>query len=522
MSRNSYSDDSSAKMLGGAIIGILIVVVVMCCYSAYTVFRIDVPQGHIAVLMKRTGKDLDNNHVVAPDESYKGLQLKVLSEGRYFYNPWNYDWKVYPMIEIPSGKMGVRVRLYGENLPYAHFLATKEEQKGIVEEVLRPGRYPINGVIKGQEATRPKKDYVELIELYDPVSITAGFRGVVTNLAGPMPKDPNVIIVEPGSRGVQKETLDAGTYYLNPYMYRVNPVDCRSQRFNLAEGQDMGFPSKDGFWVSLDGIIEFRVDPSKVAEIFVIYNDIDNDVGNEGNISEEIVKKVITPNARSFCRLRGSNTTGREFIGGETRTTFQKDFAETMKKACEGPGIEIVQALITKIKPPQAIAEPVREREISRQKLNQYVEQTKQQEAEAKLAIEKAMVNQRKALVEAEQSVNKNVINAKQLQSVAVTKAEQEKEVAERDLSAAKDLAAAILAKKKAEAGIVDFGNKAEAAGWAKSIEALGNDGDAFARFVLLQKLAPAYRQIMSNTADSPLMDVFKTFKTDKTEKGTH
>ena len=35
---------------------------------------------------------------------------------------------------------------------------------------------------------------------------------------------------------------------------------------------------------------------------------------------------------------------------------------------------------------------------------------------------------------------------------------------------------------------------------------------DAFARYVLYQKLAPGYRSIMTNTADSPLLDVFRRF----------
>ena len=499
--------------IGGGVLAMLVVLLLILGYWAYTIFRIDVPQGHLAVLTRQTGRDLSNEQVVAPGPEYKGLQLRVLAEGRYFYNPYTWNWSVYPMVEIPASKMGVRVRLYGQNLPYAHFLAVKDEQKGIVADVLRPGRYPINGVIKSQERVRPKPDYVEIIELYDPINIPAGFRGVVTNLAGPMPEDPNMILVPKGSRGVQEETLDAGTYYLNPYMYRVNLIDCRSQRFNLAETDDMGFPSKDGFWVSLDGIIEFRVKPEKAAEIFVIYNELQNDQDGEGEITEEIVQKVITPNARSFCRLRGSNNTGREFIGGETRTAFQKDFASAMQNACDSAGIEIVQALITRINPPQAIAAPVRDREISRQNLSQYREQALQQKAEANLAIAKAMILQRQELVSAEQNVVQEVTAAKQEQEVAITKANEMKSVAEADLAAAKDLAAASLAEKRAEAGVIEFANQAEAAGWTRAIEALGGDGQAYARYELLQKLAPAYRQVMANSADSPLMNIFRGFE---------
>ena len=76
----------------------------------------------------------------------------------------------------------------------------------------------------------------------------------------------------------------------------------------------------------------------------------------------------------------------------------------------------------------------------------------------------------------------------------------------------AKDEAEAILARATAEAAVIGFENEAMAAGWKKSVEALGNDGEAYARYVLYQKLAPGYRSIMTNTADSPLMEVFRSF----------
>lgn len=500
------------KVYAWGIISVLIVLTLAFSYLTYTEFRIDVPQGNIAVLTKRTGKDLNNDQLVAPDNSYKGIQLKVLTEGRYFYNPYAWDWEVYPMIDIPSDKMGVRTRLFGQNLPYGHFLAIKEDQKGIVEQVLRPGRYPLNAVIYGEENRRAEQNYVEIVELHDPVTIPAGYRGVVTNLAGPIPENPNTLLVEKTFRGVQSETLDAGTYYLNPYMYRINIVDCRSQRFNLSDNYEMGFASKDGFWVSLDGIIEFRIKPERAPEVFVIYNDLENDTAQDSSIHEEIVSKIIMPTARSFCRLRGSNNSGRDFIGGETRTAFQKDFATAMHEACDKNGVEIVQALITKINPPQEIAGPVRDREVARQKMHQYQEQTKQQEQEAKLAIEAEMVNQKTSLVEAEKSVIESVTKSIEKQKVAVTKVNELKAVAEKDLEASKDVSEANLAKKRAEAGSIAFKNEAEAFGWKKSIEAFNGDGNAFAKYVLYQKLAPAYKSIMNNSVDSPLMKIFDDF----------
>lgn len=519
--RDNFGEPGAGRSIGRIVQIVALVSIPLLCIIAYVVyskFRIDVPARHFAVLSRKTGEDLENGEEIAPDEKHKGLQLKVLPEGRYFYNPYVWNWEVYPMIEIPRDKMGVVIRLHGDDLDYGDFLAKDESDKGIVEEVLRPGRYAYNAIVIDRQTKkvvglpRKKSDFVEIIELWEPKIIPAGYKGIVTNLAGPMPEDPNVLLVEPGRRGPQQETLEPGTYYLNPYIYRINAIDTRSQRFNLSEGKDMTFPSKDGFPISLDGIIEFRVIPEHAAQTYVTYNDVSNDNPGDSAIAEEIIDKVIMPNARAFCRLRGSNSSAREFIGGETRTAFQSEFQERITETCKEQGIEIVQALITKIKPPQAIAEPLRAREVAAQELKQYTQQILQQEQEANLATNKSLIEQKKKLVEAEREVVTDVTKAEEEQQVALAEANRDMEVAEKKLDAAKDQAEAILAKASAEAAIVGFENEADAAGWKKAVEALGNDGEAFARYTLYQKLAPGYRSIMTNTADSPLMDVFRNF----------
>ena len=216
------------------------------------------------------------------------------------------------------------------------------------------------------------------------------------------------------------------------------------------------------------------------------------------------------PNARAFCRLRGSNSSAREFIGGETRTAFQNEFQKAITETCKAQGIEIVQALITKIKPPQAIAEPLRQREVAAQELKQYTQEILQQQEEAKLATEKALIEQKKELIGAEREVIEVVTLAMEEQQVALEAANRDKAVATEKLEAAKDEAEAILSRASAKAAVIGFENEADAAGWKKAVEALGNDGEAYARYVLYQKLAPGYRSIMTNTADSPLMDVFR------------
>ncbi len=509
MPRDVFLEENNLKRQIGsglAAVAAIAVFILGLLWMCYAQFVINVPAYHVGILVRKTGKDLANSDVVAPDANYKGVQKDVLDVGRYFfrYDPYNWEWQIRKQEEIPDKKLGVRIRQYGEDLPYGEFLAFNENQKGIVPGVLNPGRYPIN-------------PYLYTVEQHDPQIVPAGYKGVAINQAGKIPSKPDdywedsdtmhqKLLVKKGFRGVEHETLDPGTYNFNPYERIVKLVDCRNQRFNLSEGKDLGFPSKDGFWVSLDSIVEFRVKPEMAAKVFVLYNE---EINGDG-INEEVVRKVILPAARAYCRLQGSNNSGRDFI--TTRTHFQEEYQKSMRDRCEILGIEIIQALITKINPPEQIAKPVRQREIAKQKEEQYQQEILQQKSEEKLAIETALVAQKQALVQAEQDVIRVTVAASREQEVSLTKAQQNLAVGKFRLEATKDEAAAITSKGQGAAEVIQFKNLAEAEGWKRSVEAFEGSGSQFAQYVLYQKISAAYRSIMINTADSPIMKIFESF----------
>ncbi len=484
--------------LGGlALLGLGLVI------TAYNMCKIEVGTGEQAVLIRREGLELEPDMELAPAPKdgtyyYKGVQTGgpnsgVLTEGRYFYNPYLWSWEIGPQFVVPSGKIGIRIAQSGEELPAGQILA-EPGQKGILREVLKPGRYPYN-------------PYAETIELHDPVTIPAGLRGVVTQLAGPLSTKPNVFLVEEGERGVQRKTLEPGTYYLNPYETRVSQVDCRSRRFNLGQDAEMNFLSADGFPITLDGVVEFRVLPEKVAEMFVKYNE----TANGDAIDEEIIAKIITPESRSLCRIGGSKLSGGQFISGQDREKFQTDLVKSLTENCQKQGIEILAVAITSIQPPDDIAQPVQQREVAKQKLAQFKREKLQQLSEAKLKVEVVLAEQKKRVVEADQEVVQKTTKAEEKQSVAVTLAEQKLKVARTQLEATKDKASAILATAKADADVVRFDNAAEAAGLAARVSAFDGDGAAMARIMLLAKIAPSFRTILGNS-EGPLMDLFSQF----------
>jgi regulator of protease activity HflC (stomatin/prohibitin superfamily) len=484
----------------------LVCLVLGTAVLAYHESKIDVGTGEQAVLIRKVGLDLDRDMELAPPRKdgkiyYKGVQTEgpnggVLLEGRYFYNPYYWSWEVMPQYLVPADKIGVRIALAGNDLPPGQILAGPGE-KGIKPDVLMPGRYPYN-------------PYAEKIELHELVTVPPGFRGVVTLLSGRAPKNPNVFLVEPGERGVQPATLEPGIYPINPYQKRVSLVDCRSKRFNLAEESAMDFLSADGFPITLDGAVEFRVVPELVAEVFVKYNEDHN--GDA--IDEEIISKIITPESRSLCRIGGSRLTGGQFISGNDREQFQRDLVQNLTANCKKQGIEILAVAITSIQPPEEIADPVRLREVAKQQLAQYQQEKIQQVSEAQLKVQVVLAEQKKKLVEAEQGVVEKTTRAEQDQKVAVTLAEQKLKVAETQLQAARDKASAIVAKAQAEADVIRFNNTAELAGLAARVAAFDGDGSALAQNILLSKLAPSFQTILSNS-EGPLMDLFRQFTRD-------
>ena len=155
------------------------------------------------------------------------------------------------------------------------------------------------------------------------------------------------------------------------------------------------------------------------------------------------------------------------------------------------------------------------------QKEQQFVKEIVQQESEKELAIEQELINQKRALIEAERDVVQVVTEAQRAKEVALIEANQKLAVAEFELKAAKDEASAVTAGGKAAAAVVQFQSEAEAAGWSKAVEAFSGNGNEYARWGLLQKLAPSFRQMRINTADSPLMDIFDQYQDPAVETAT-
>ena len=84
-------------------VGALLVAVALAGAVAWFAFRVYVPEDRCAVLIRNTGRALPAGQLVATEKGQKGIQEDVLGPGRYFYNPYSWDYQLKPLTVIPSG-----------------------------------------------------------------------------------------------------------------------------------------------------------------------------------------------------------------------------------------------------------------------------------------------------------------------------------------------------------------------------------------------------------------------------------
>jgi len=515
MSPNSGGGRGRPNSMGKRLVGVALAGVIVYGLYFWEGRRVVVPSDHVLVLMKKNGsKTLPDGQLIIPrppdrakeparyaewENQYgdtNGICEQVLLEGTYFgYSPFDYERWVVPISRtnaaVPNKKVGVVVKKFGKTLPPGHVLAdASKDERGPLPQLLYPGRY--------NEYANP---YAYEIKLFDPVVMEPGQEGVVTLMAGKLAKDPNQFLVEAGEQGTQPTTEPPGFRYVNLYEKRITPIDVRSQKFEMVGSESITFPSSDSFSIRMQGFVEWRVMPAKLPLMYVQY-------AEGGSLIPYLDEKVILPYARSFSRLVGSQYAARDFITGDTKLKFQQEFERLLREKCKEQGIEVRQALVRDIEPPQAIKDPINDREIAKEQIKQYEQQILVAKTQAEFVTQEQMAEQNKAIGDANRQVVTITKKAEQSRDVAVTKANQELAVAKLRLDAAQKEGDALLARGQAEAAIVLLNKEAEAKPLAQQVQAFG-DGMGYAQFFFFQKVSGSVKSVMATT-DGPFGEMFK------------
>lgn len=202
MSAQSKSALTFAALVAGGVAVAVTAFVWTCC-------RVYVPEGYMAVVTTKTGDALPAGQILA-EPGQKGVQRAVLAEGRHFLNPVNNDWKIVRAQTIGVGSVGIVTSKVGRELPPGDIIAPDKDSKGVWRAVLGPGTYRLN----------PEGYSVKVMSA---VNIPIGYVGIVTSLTGkPAPENE---FAAAGEKGVRKDVLQPGLYYINPIAYQVDVVE---------------------------------------------------------------------------------------------------------------------------------------------------------------------------------------------------------------------------------------------------------------------------------------------------------
>jgi hypothetical protein len=435
------------------------------------------------------------------------------------------------MKEVPAGKCLVLTRKFGTKIPddrmaEGDILARQnadnpfEGERGILRDVLPPGSYRIN-------------PHAYSFEEVDAVEIAVHQVGVRTLKVGDdprdMPQDESLgsYVVADGYRGVQKSTVPPGTYYINPHVETITPVDVRAHRVEL---QDIQFPSRDGFILKPQVVAEYAAIADKTPEMVARLAD-DGQLHQADSTSEEqqqneILQKVLLPHIRGYARIEGSNFDARDFIlskadastapaegpADNAREKMQTELLKKVKPRCEVLGVELRAVTLAALQPPAELAQQIAQRELARVEREKNEVLVRQHKAQQELAAKQALKKQATEKVGAETRLIQAKTKLQQSMEVEESRLKQELENAKIELQAARSEAEATLATGKAQADVIGLQNEAEISGLKTAVQGFASI-EHFAQFHVMSKLTPALSEIFASD-DSEFARLFAAYMT--------
>jgi len=544
---------------------VLSVLVIAFCYGGiwqWGFCRFYVEPNQMAVISAKVGTSMPPGQILA-EPGQKGIQRKVLGEGRHFLNPILYAREFHKVTLIEPGLVGVVTSKVGDDLPEGEFLANPG-QKGIWKTLLGPGKYRMN-------------PYGYQIDIVNAISIPIGYAGVITSLAGE--QAPPGSFAQTNQKGVRKDILQPGLYYVNPKQYKVDVLEIGVNQVSLLgktggevvtknrqitanaameaqeqslfaeqqarrdkyialssslrqeapaqakaaqhervqqqqERSDMQRASKYVMGDSMNtlGLAEFVEFPSRdgfnisldmSVEVELHPSKIAGIFSNYGDLPA-VVDKIIMPQITSISRNKGSEYGAKDFIVGEGREKFQNDLTAALATVFAEKDLLVHNALIRHVEVPQQILDPIQQTSIAIEQDLANKERQNTARKQAQLNTEITLIEQRRLQVEQETLKLVAEIKADQEKTVAETQGETKRKAAEIAMETANIMAQTtrILGIAKADALKMVEGAKAD--GFHLKAAAF-NDPDAYIQWEMARSLNPAMKINILHAGDGTL-----------------
>lgn len=490
----------------------------------WTAMRVFVGPNQGLVVVNKFGKALPAELVVVPsgDNGFKGVQEEVRGPGRYFMNPVAHEWQLIQQVEVPAGdpsqwdwdengrlrnqatapQIAIISSKQGRN-PAADAEVVDDGFKGIRKEVLTPGTYKIN-------------PYLYDWKIEPAIVVPPGSVGVVTRLTGDIgavttatlteirasttgpatqpnadpapPGAPSRLVIGANQRGILKNVVQPGIYYVNPRAVKITIVPVGYDAISLEHpDSQIKFYSADGYLVEADFTVVWGRAPA----------DAPNIVANIGS-SDKVETNVIAPAMKAACQNEGAKYTARELIQGTTRSQFQDDLSKSLEDQVKNRNVHVLLALIRNIQIKDPAGKDQTEGLLKTiQQANIEIENEITNKQKTETATIRANLEQARKLVD----VAKETVASETGVKVANIMADAQKKAAEIDAQRDLDLAkiqlqiAELDARRsqilgKADADVQKLKNEAEAQGAKMLVDALGSP-EAYNKYIFAKNFQP-------------------------------
>jgi uncharacterized membrane protein YqiK len=494
-------------------------------YTVEKVKAIEVPEGEIALVIAKDGKELPNGRTLADpvdcelfqdarafmtNGGCKGRQLAKLQTGIYRINTRQFDVitsknarefgvnsDALQLLTIGDGTIGVVTVHDGIQLPNGTAIAPVVEEhrafqdahmfiknggfRGVQEEVIMPGTWVIN-------------PWFASVEVVNMTIIPIAHVGVVNSYVGKDGVDLSGSefkygdIVENGNKGVWVRPLNPGKYAINPSATVVEIVPTSNFVLNWSErteghGLDaslasISIRSRDGF--------TFKLEVQQI--IHVQYDVAPRLIARFGSMAN-LVQNVLEPLIGNYFRNAGQACDMLEFIS--ERAERQKSAREHVSNVLRTYNVEGVDTLIGNIDPPAALMQTLQDRKIAQETQKTIAQKMETENTRAEQERASANADNQRALLMAEQNVTIEERQASAASARAEGLANVARKEAEGRADASKTIAEANVAVKTSEgkAELEFANNKAEAVTVLATAEAFSIKavGEATANALKLQ-----------------------------------
>jgi regulator of protease activity HflC (stomatin/prohibitin superfamily) len=427
-------------------------------------------------------ENFQNGQAFLEKGGQKGPQIDILLPGSYRVNTKLFSVEVRDAIVVPAKKVGLVTARDGEPLPPSEYVAktiaghrdfqdaagflTGGGQRGPQLDFLRPGTYYVNPLM------------FEVV----PDDVLIVQRGEVAVVVSNIGKDPNLngqavgaqgeaikqgverYVVDAGYRGIQREVLGPGTYYLNKLAYTPLIIPTTNITIDWAgEKSDDRAPrifdplaivSKDGFEMTVEVKVIIRVLPQQAPHMVARIGTIDN-----------LIEHVIHPLIDSSYRNQASATEAMKFM--QDRHEQQRMAEEHVIEQLQKYYVECVSVLICQIMLPERLMQTLTNKVVANQQMAMFDSQQQAEDRRRDMEKTKAQADLQPSLVKAE--IDVQIATQQKQQSIILAEGRGQATRLEQE-----GIAAGIEAVGKAEGQKVLAVGEATATAYNKQVSAVG------------------------------------------------